>query len=243
MAGFAKMRSLLRPPAPGEAHVWKLDLGQAIAVSLDPGVLSDDERARAARLHFAADQTRSIVSRVALRELLARYVGVAPGALRFVAGPHGKPEIEPAIAPGVPRFNVAHSGRVVLLAFATCDVGVDVEESHAGIEVEELAQRFFSAVEGEALTAATLSERDQLFFRIWTRKEAFLKAHGAGLSAPLSAFSTTSRSGEPLRSILASGELPSGFLSDLETAAGYAGAVVTAEPARVVMRNFAEIPR
>jgi 4'-phosphopantetheinyl transferase len=241
VAGPWQRRYSPPPLVPGEAHVWRVDLGPALSVPAESGILSGEERDRAAHFHRPADRARSIAARAGLRELLAGYVGAAPEALRFTAGPHGKPALEPGIAAAAPRFNVAHSGRLILLAFAACDVGVDVEEMRVGVEVEELARRFFSADETGALAAAPPLERDRVFFRIWTRKEAFLKSHGTGLSSPLTAFTTTSRSGAPLASIGAVGGLPSGFLSDLDPADGYTGAVVTVEPARVVMMDLAEI--
>ncbi len=225
------------PLVPGEVHVWKVDLGPEVAVPEDHGLLSAEERDRADRFRRPADRARSIAARAALRELLGGYLGDAPSALRFAAGPHGKPSLETR-REDAPRFNVAHSGRLVLLAFDTCDVGVDVEELRQGVEVEDLARRFFSADEVAALLEAPPPERERTFFRIWTRKEAFLKAHGKGLSSPLTAFTTTAPSGIPLRAVRAAGGLPSGFLSDLEPAAGYAGAVVTAEPRRAVLREF-----
>lgn len=228
------------PLVPGEVHVWRLDLGPDVAVPAEPGILSGDERARAARFHRPADRAQSITSRAALRELLAGYIGSAPAALRFTPGPHGKPALERKFAAAAPGFNVAHSGRLVLLAFSACDVGVDVEEVRTGVEVEALARRFFSANEADALAAAPPSERDRVFFRIWTRKEAFLKAYGTGLSSALTAFTTTTLSGAPLASIRTTGGLPAGFLSDLEPADGYAGAVVTVRPARVVTRDWPE---
>ncbi len=239
MTGRVERRSTPPPLETGQVHVWKLDLGPEIAVPAERGVLSADERARAARFRRPVDRARSIAARVALRELLGGYLGRAPAAIRFVAGPHGKPALEAGFGVAAPRFNVAHSGRLVLLAFAACDVGVDVEEVRRGVEVEDLARRFFSADEADALAASPSAGRARLFFRIWTRKEAFLKAHGTGLSSPLTEFTTTSRSGSPLPAIRAAAGLSSGFLSDLEPAAGYAGAVVTVEPRRVVERDFA----
>lgn len=224
------------PLAPGQVHVWKVDLGAGISAPADDGLLSVEERARAARFHHAPDRARSIAARVALRTVLGEYTGVAPATLRFATGPNGKPALaaDSAALDGAPRFNVAHSGRLVLLAFATCDVGVDVEEVRESLDLESLARHYFSTDEAAALAAEPLSGRTLLFFRIWTRKEAFLKAHGSGLSSPLTAFTTTTVSGTPLATIRAAGWLPDGNLSDLEPAPGYTGAVVTRETARVV---------
>jgi 4'-phosphopantetheinyl transferase len=226
------LRAAVHPLARGEVHVWTLDLGAATTAP-DAHVLSADERARAARFRRPADRTRSIAARVALRRLLAGYCGASPAALRFELGPNGKPALAPAFADGAPHFNVAHSGRLVLLAFADCAVGVDVEEVRPGVDVVPLARRFFSPDETAAVLAAPPAERAPTFFRIWTRKEAFVKACGAGLSAPLDRISTTSASGTALASVEAVERIPAGHLADLLPASGYAGAVVTAEEARV----------
>jgi 4'-phosphopantetheinyl transferase len=196
LAGSAQMSS--SPPlVPGEVLVWRILLGPEGGGPAEVGVLSDEERARADRFRRPRDRARSIVSRAALRELPSRYVGVAPAALRLTAGPHGKPVLASGSVTSSPGFNVAHSGRVILIAFAACGVGVDVERFRNGVEIEDLARRYFVPGEVAAVHATSGVQRVETFFRIWTRKEAFLKAHGAGLSAPLDAFSTTTSAGQP----------------------------------------------
>lgn len=232
-------RAFVTPPlASGEVHIWRVDIGRPIAVPTELSTLSPDERARAARFRRPEDRTRSIVSRTALRDLLARYVRAAPAALRFAAGPHGKPMLAPGFTDSPPGFNVAHSGRVILLAFAACAVGIDVEQLRPDVEIEELARRFFAPEEVAAVHATPGARRVEIFFRIWTRKEAFLKAHGAGLSAPLDTFSTITHAGEPRDEVEGATEGVRWYLRDLATAAGYAGAVVTSRPARVVMCDW-----
>lgn len=224
----------------GEVHVWRVLLGPEGGGPTEVGVLSDEERAGADRFRRPEDRARAIVSRTALRELLARYVGSTPAALRFTAGPHGKPTLESAIAAVSPSFNVAHSGRLVLLAFAACDVGVDVEQLRDDVEIEGLARRFFAPEEVAAVHATLGARRVETFFRIWTRKEAYLKAHGAGLSAPLDTFSTTTAAGEPRAEVDGEIEGARWYLRDLDPATGYAGAVVTSRPAQVVTRDWPE---
>ena len=227
------------PLVPGEVHVWRVLLGLEGGPA-EGGVLSDEERARADRFRRPEDRARSIVSRTALRELLARYVGSTPAALRLTAGPHGKPVLALGSTASPPDFNVAHSGRVILLAFAASAVGVDVEQLRDDVEIEELARRFFAPEEVAAVHATPGARRVETFFRIWTRKEAFLKAHGAGLSAPLDTFSTTTRAGKPRAEVDGETEGARWYLRDLDPAAGYAGAVVTSRPARVVTRDWPE---
>ena len=240
---LSPQRRCITPPlVPGEVHVWRVLLGPE-GGPVDAGVLSDEERACADRFRRPEDRVRSLVSRAALRELLARYVGATPAALRFTTGPHGKPALGSGFASAAaPAFNVAHSGRLVLLAFAMFDVGIDVEEVRAGVEVEDLARRFFAPEEAAALHATSQAGRVEAFFRIWTRKEAFLKAYGTGLSAPLDAFSTTTRAGAPRHEVDGQVDGAHWYLHDLAPAAGYAGAVVTMEPARVVLLDLQGIP-
>jgi 4'-phosphopantetheinyl transferase len=234
-------RAFVTPPlASGEVHVWRVDIGRSIAVATELSTLSQDERARANHFRRPEDRTRSIVSRTALRDLLARYVGAAPATLRFTAGPHGKPMLVPGSTDSPPGFNVAHSGRVILLAFSACDVGIDVEQLRNDVEMEELARRFFAPEEVAAVHATPGARRVETFFRIWTRKEAFLKAQGAGLSAPLDTFSTTTRAGEPRAEVDGEIEGARWYLRDLDPATGYAGAVVTSRPAQVVTRDWPE---
>lgn len=233
-------RCFTPPLVPGEVHVWRVFLGPEGGGPADGGVLSDEERARADRFRRPEDRARSIVSRTALRELLARYVGSTPSALRLTAGSHGKPVLAPGSTASPPGFNVAHSGRVILLAFAASAVGVDVEQLRDGVEIEELARRFFAPEEVAAVHATLGARRVETFFRIWTRKEAFLKAHGAGLSAPLDTFSTTTRAGEPRAEVDGEIEGARWYLRDLDPATGYAGAVVTSRPARVVTCDWPE---
>src|SRR5262249_43041613 len=158
---------------PGEVHVFTLDLGTPPQTGADLECLSEDERRRAARLKRPADRARAIASRVTLRRLLGAFLGTGPGSLRFAAGTHGKPALEEFQAIGAPSFNVAHSGRLVLLAFAAGPVGVDVEALREGVDVDALARRFFAPDEIEALAASPAPGRAALFFRVWTRKEAY----------------------------------------------------------------------
>lgn len=223
-------------PRAGEVHVFTLDLGADLAVPGDGGVLSEAELERAGRFRRPADRARAVAARRALRVLLGEYADVAPGSLLFSAGPSGKPALADGPA-AAPHFNVAHSGRLVLLAFARAPVGVDVEEVRGGVDFGALARRFFSKAEGAALAAAAEPERAALFFRIWTRKEAYLKALGHGLSSPLDAFTTTGPHGSPLEVLKAPGEADA-FLSDLAPGEGYAGAVATLERARPVLLPY-----
>ena len=152
-------------------------------------MLSADEAERAARFRFEHDRNRFLVGRGILRVLLASILETSPQSLRFAYSAYGKPElIQPENAPRL-HFNLAHSEDSALFAFAwNRTLGVDIEAVKQDTPCDELAQNFFSEAERAAYFALPEPERRPAFFRIWTRKEAYVKARGEGLSLPLSAF-------------------------------------------------------
>jgi 4'-phosphopantetheinyl transferase len=168
-----------------ELVVASLDADAGAAAAL----LSADERQRAARFVFERDRRRYAAARARLRQLLGERLGVAPESLQFVYSPHGKPAL--ARRPGQRdlRFNLSHCGDVAAYAFAEGrEVGVDVEAVRPLPGADEVAMRFFSHRERAAYLRLAASARPQGFFDCWTRKEAFVKALGHGLSHPLEAF-------------------------------------------------------
>lgn len=162
-----------------DVHVWRAglrpDIGERTAT------LSSDERARAAAFHFEIDRRRFVASRAILRGLLARYLRVAPGELRFTKGPHGKPRLShPASAL---TFNLSHSGEWMLVAVARGrEVGVDLEMARENLPVQMLADHHFAPAAAAELRALPEAERARKFYELWTRTEAQLKAGGRGLS-------------------------------------------------------------
>jgi 4'-phosphopantetheinyl transferase len=214
--------------AAGEMHVWHAWLDQPAAVVAHlHGLLATDERTRAAAFHFAPDRHRYIVGRGVLRSLLGAYTGRAPGELEFRYGAFDKPQL---LGPG-PQFNVSHSGAVALLAFIDgVEVGVDVElEGGEEFPRERIAERFFSAAEVGVLRSLPAHARPRAFLRCWTRKEAFIKARGDGLSLPLDSFDVTLAPDEPpalLRTAWSDTEPPEWWLQDLsDPARSYVAAV------------------
>jgi 4'-phosphopantetheinyl transferase len=223
---------------PDEVHVWSADLDRLPGALLrEP--LSTDERERGRRFHFERDRRRFVTARGLLRRLLGHYLGLDPSRLRFGYGPRGKPFLA---GEDELRFNVSHSGGLALLAFARGrEVGVDVERERPVPEAEDIARRYFSAWEERELRLLTEGERRAAFFRCWTRKEAFIKATGDGLSRPLDAFDVTLAPGEPARLVRVEGEPEAAFrfwLEDVSPAPGFAGALaVEGREARIVRRN------
>jgi 4'-phosphopantetheinyl transferase len=175
--------------AVGEVHVWtvSLDVAPRQADALAE-VLSPDERERAARFLADRDRRRFVVGRGVLRTTLGRYTGIAPDALQFRYGTHGKPALAGARWHDL-NFNVSHSKDTTLYAVALRRrVGIDIEHVRSDIETDEIATRFFSVREAATLRALPTEQRLRAFFRIWTRKEAFLKGKNDGLSVSLGDF-------------------------------------------------------
>ena len=153
-------------------------------------VLSARERERAARFLRDEDRARFIAARAMLRHALARELGVPPAQLEFVYGGHGKPALAAPFGDGGLRFNLSHSAGRALLAFAYGrELGVDLEKVRPVRFGAKIARRFFTEEEQRALDGLTAAAWDEGFFRCWTRKEAFIKAVGDGLSYPLKSFS------------------------------------------------------
>ena len=187
--------------ADGEVHVWAAPLDpSAEAIRSHAALLAPDERARADRFRFDRDRRRFTVARGVLRTLLGRYLEVDPRRVAFRYESHGKPALGGELAAHGLRFNVSHSGEMALFAFtAGRDLGVDVEEVRPMEDGLDIAERFFSQAEVEAFRALPAEIRDDAFFNCWTRKEAYIKAVGEGLSFPLHVFDVSLAPGEPAR--------------------------------------------
>jgi 4'-phosphopantetheinyl transferase len=162
------------------------------------GVLSTDERARAERFHFRRDRDRFITRRGLLRSILARYLIREPEELEFRYGRYGKPELAGPEGGGL-SFNLSHSGPAALYAVAPGpDIGVDIEWLRPWADADDVAEQFFSSREATTLRALPEPVRSSCTLACWTRKEAFVKAHGEGLTIPLDEFDVSLAPGEPV---------------------------------------------
>lgn len=185
----------------GTVHLWaaSLDLPHN-RLERYARLLSEDERAQAARYHFDRDRYRYIAGRGQLRVLLGRYLGVEPRDLRFGYSRYGKPSLASPTRQPLFHFNLSHSQQFALYAFAWGhEMGIDIEYKRDLPDLMEIATRFFSPSEYEVLARLAVEEQADAFFRCWTRKEAYLKASGEGLSRPLDAFDVPLAPGEPPR--------------------------------------------
>jgi len=197
--------------APGEIHVWSIRLDPpADRVERLWALLAEDEQARANRFRFDRHRRQYAVGRGALRTLLAGYLGTRPELIRFAYGPRGKPFLAaPAGAPaaGGLQFNLSNSDEMALVGFVHgVEIGVDVEFQKPMPDCEQIAERFFSPSEREVLRALPPAVKEEAFFNCWTRKEAYLKAVGEGLAAPLDSFDVTLAPGDSPRMLTLKGD-------------------------------------
>jgi 4'-phosphopantetheinyl transferase len=214
----------------GTIDVWRASL------ALPPDELShishcldDDERQRVARLHFQRDRDRFLASRGLLRHILASYVDASPGRIRFGYAPQGKPFLleHPDL-----RFNLSHAADVLVVAVAAGrELGVDVEQVFSEAVMNEVSGAVLSHPELATLEALDPDERRDWFVRLWTRKEAYIKADGQGMALRLDHIDVTTRPGR----VRVRGETPEEwFLSPqwavraIPVASGYCAAL-TAE--------------
>jgi len=173
-----------------EVHVWcaSLDRWASYLPSFQQNLTSDEQH-KAERFYFPKDRKHYIIARGLLRRILSRYLDKKPSHLRFCYGPYGKPALLPEQGGDVPRFNVSHSRGLALYAVTwNWELGVDLEFLRTDFPCQEIAERFFSPKENAVLRTLPAHLQHRAFFSCWTRKEAYVKATGKGLSISLDQF-------------------------------------------------------
>jgi 4'-phosphopantetheinyl transferase len=212
------------PLLDNELHVWRasLDLSPDVRRRLQ-GTLNSDERKRAEKFLIPQARERFVAARGILRELLGAYLEVDADKVALSYAPEGKPKLSPEHNSKI-CFNLSHSDGMGLFAFAKDhEIGADIEYIKKEFRGMEVASHFFSEEEIAALAKLPPNQTDQAFFGCWTRKEAYVKAHGQGLSVPLRSFTVEfTQSKQVLRD--EAGARWSCYA--LEAAPGLAGAVV-----------------
>lgn len=189
-----------QPYISGQAvHVWRIPLDLSVErINWLRESLSVDEIKRADRFRFDVHRHRFIAARGAMRHILAGYLHREPEKLTFRYSPFGKPDLEQPPGPEELAFNISHSQDLALLAVAQHrPVGVDIEFMRQDLADEQIARRFFSTSEVESFLSLTETLHTEAFFNCWTRKEAYIKAIGEGLSMPLDRFDVSLIPGEP----------------------------------------------
>jgi len=225
-------------PAPPETpalgrngvHVWRATLHQNPSqIQSFLHNLAADEQARAERFYFEKDREHFIAARGVLRAILGGYLNRVPKCLSFYYSSHGKPALAGESDDDAIYFNVSHSDGVALYAVTRGrEVGIDLERIRFDLAVAEIASRFFSRQEVTMLRTLPTNVQRQAFFRCWTRKEAYSKARGEGLSLPLDQFDVSLAPGEPaaiLGSQLGPSEASRWSLLELTPAPGYVAAL------------------
>ncbi|MBC6429630.1 4'-phosphopantetheinyl transferase superfamily protein [Nostoc sp. HG1] len=169
---------------PDEIHVWRIELDQPeTRLQHLRETLSSDEIARAERFYFQEHRQRFIAGRGILRTILGRYLGIQPLQVQFNYQHRGKPVLADTFADTGLAFNLSHSQGLGLCAVnSTRQIGVDLEYIRSMSDLEALAKRFFLPREYEMLRSLSPNQQQEVFFRYWTCKEAYLKATGDGLS-------------------------------------------------------------
>jgi 4'-phosphopantetheinyl transferase len=225
------------PPSPesadlpiDEVHVWVASLELAKEqVERMQLTLTEDERKRAERFHFEKDRRHYIVARARLRAILARYLQIEPGRIRFSYTPYGKPLLTDESQRHGVRFNVSHSRGMAFYAIARGrEIGIDLEHVRKHANHDRVAEHFFSDRETATLRSLPTEVREIAFYNCWTRKEAYIKAKGIGLSLALKSFDVSLAPGEPAALLRAEGdpqEASRWSLKELESSPGYVAAL------------------
>ena len=226
-----------------EVHLWRVDLQPSDSTCGQLArLLSTDEQQRADRFCFQRDRQRWVVARAALRQILAKYLALPATELQFEYSGHGKPSLHPKLLCGV-NFNLAHSGDLAVVAVTKApSIGIDLEVIRPLEDRQAIARRYFSLAEQQAFFSLLPEGQSAAFFRCWTRKEAYLKACGQGLSRALDSFDV-SLDAPSLGAIELVTEAPARLLRDaldvaapdhwhlehLEPLPGYVGACAVAQ--------------
>jgi 4'-phosphopantetheinyl transferase len=197
--------------AANDAHVWRIPLNQSSERTLlSLKVLSTDEREKAARFHFDKDRSQFVQARGALRFILSDYLNADAQDVEFSYEHHGKPELANGHADSSLRFNLSRRDGLALIAVTRGrEIGVDVELVRADVPFFEIADGSFSSLESATLRSLPENVRAAGFYNCWTRKEAYVKARGEGLSFPLKQFDVSLTPGKPAKLLNLRDDMPS----------------------------------
>jgi 4'-phosphopantetheinyl transferase len=189
--------------------------------------LEEAEQRRADAFVFPEHRYCFVQAHAALRQILHRYTGILPGDLRFASGQYGKPHLSNFSAAPL-GFNLSHSGDLAVVAVGNVpEVGVDIESIRPVPDWEEIARLSFHPVESEWVRSAAAERRTEAFFQVWTKKEAYIKACGRGMSHPLDSFRVVGPVSQQEY-----------VITRLELPPGYAGAVAYSPPECEVRLNW-----
>ena len=170
-----------------DIHVWLISLEQPVGYVqhlLDS--LSPEECTQADQFIFKRDRRRFITSHGALRMILSNYTGVDPAQLQFTYEPNGKPYLSKKINHSNFRFNLSHSNELAICAVTRDrELGVDLEYIRPIHNIDKIADRYYLKNKRDFFDGVSEVQKTECFFAFWTSMEAYLKAHGVGLTSPL----------------------------------------------------------
>jgi 4'-phosphopantetheinyl transferase len=226
----------------GQVHVWRASLDQNARVIANlSSLLSEDEYKRAMRYYRPVDRDRFIAGRGILRKIISAYLELPPSQLRFTYNEYGKPAVSDDQNDRTLNFNLSHSAQLILYAVTRGRVvGIDIEYIREDFATLEIAERFFSKDELAALKSLPADQRTMGFFNCWSRKEAFIKAKGMGVSYPLDRFTVSLAPGEPPALLKVDDderEVAQWKMYELNPGAGYAAALIATEPPVTLKRR------
>jgi 4'-phosphopantetheinyl transferase len=225
-----------------EVHVWRTRLDIEWSWTLDEALTLEDHT-RADRFRFETDRRRFCIARASLRIILARYLKTKPNRLQIELGDYGKPYLADANVSQGLRFNLSHSNQIALMAVTRDrEVGIDVEYVRPDFVTNEVANHFFSPAEIKQFRAIPAELKTASFFNGWTRKEAYIKARGEGLSCPLDQFDVSLRPDERpmlLNSRVDPNDVSRWAFQNLHAAKDYTAALaVEGQYSRLVLWDF-----
>lgn len=214
-----------------DVHIWRaaLDLPSKSVRELK-GSLSINERLKAERFSFERDKSQFVAARGILRLILSSYLSVEPGAIQFSFEKNGKPRLQNVFGKTDIQFNLSHSQGLALYVFTLGhEVGVDIEYIREISEMEQIVEQFFSVRERVFFSTLPASQKQETFFNWWTRKEAFMKATGDGLSYPLDMLDVSAGAAKSVKLLRTVGDVKEGprwLMWDVRPAEGFMGAVM-----------------
>jgi len=231
-----------KTPVCGDIHIWWASLDEYEPHYKE--LLSADERTRAERFRFDKDRDHFIVCRAILRDILGSYLNREPHTLEFSYGKNGKPSLNGVNESENIDFNLSQSGGQAVYAVTRGrDIGVDIEYIRYIPDMQDIIERYFSAGEKGVFKSLPEAVRYMTFYKFWTRKEAFIKATGDGLSFPLDKFDVSKLSGGSAGQLIVNGDTGVSshwYIQDLNPVSGFAAAVVVKGPAgRIRCRQLA----
>jgi len=168
-----------------EIHVWWAVLPTPVALNDLVKVLSPDEARRAGRYRRNEDATRFVTARATLRRLLGEYLGEPPSSIRFSYSRAGRPSVLYPLVPDL-DISISHSAGAVLIGLSRGRrIGADVEYISPTFPFSEVAANSFAQEERDILESVSDVRKRNLFFALWTAREALAKATGLGLTVQL----------------------------------------------------------